>query len=59
MRNPKVALGYKAIPIVALFYVLFPLDIVSDLLPILGQMDDLIILYGSYRIFLNLSLGQL
>lgn len=40
-RTPFAA---KALPIVALLYLLSPLDIIPDVIPVLGQMDDVAIL---------------
>jgi len=44
MREPRVALVAKALPVLAALYVVSPLDFIPDVLPVLGQMDDLGIL---------------
>lgn len=46
---------YKLIPIGAIFYILFPLDFITDLIPVLGQMDDIAILAGSIGLFNSLA----
>ena len=52
--NSKVPLWAKIVPIFALLYVLSPIDIVPDVIPGLGQMDDLTILLLGVWIFLQL-----
>jgi uncharacterized membrane protein YkvA (DUF1232 family) len=54
MREPRVALAAKAVPVLAMLYVVSPLDFVPDVLPVLGQMDDLGILIVSVKAFLRL-----
>ena len=44
LREPRVPPLFKALPVAAALYVLFPLDFVPDVIPILGQLDDLGIL---------------
>jgi uncharacterized membrane protein YkvA (DUF1232 family) len=44
MRDPRTPLGLKGIMAAALAYVVFPVDLVPDVIPILGQADDLTIL---------------
>ena len=41
MREPGVPLHIKILPFLALLYVISPLDFVPDVLPVLGQLDDL------------------
>lgn len=43
-RDPRTPLALKAMLAAALAYVVFPIDIVPDALPILGQADDLTVL---------------
>ncbi|NWF67977.1 MAG: DUF1232 domain-containing protein [Chloroflexi bacterium] len=51
LRDERVPLTYKAIPVGALLYVLSPLDILPDVIPILGQIDDLTIVFAAMRLF--------
>jgi uncharacterized membrane protein YkvA (DUF1232 family) len=37
----RVPLWNKLIPFATLLYIIFPFDFVNDLLPVLGQLDDL------------------
>ena len=54
MREPRVARYAKAVPVLAALYVLSPVDIIPDILPVLGQMDDLGVLVLSVKLFLRL-----
>ena len=54
MREPRVTAVAKAIPALAALYVVSPLDFVPDMLPVLGQLDDLGILILSVKLFLRL-----
>lgn len=51
MRDPRVPLWTKAIPVLGIAYVLSPLDFIPDFLIGLGQLDDLGILLLSMRLF--------
>ena len=53
MREPRVALITKAVPALAALYVVSPLDFIPDVLPVLGQLDDLGILILSVKLFLR------
>ena len=44
MRDPRTPIGLKAMMAAALAYVVFPVDLVPDVIPIIGQADDLTIL---------------
>jgi len=55
MREPRVPLVAKALPVLAALYVVSPLDFIPDVLPVLGQMDDLGILVLSLKLFLRMS----
>jgi uncharacterized membrane protein YkvA (DUF1232 family) len=54
MREPRVPRLAKAVPMLALLYVLSPVDFIPDILPVLGQIDDLGILIMSAKLFLRL-----
>ena len=51
IRDPRVPLWSKAIPVLALLYVLSPLDLIPDVIIGLGQLDDLAIVIGGMRLF--------
>jgi uncharacterized membrane protein YkvA (DUF1232 family) len=43
MRDPRVPARNKAILVVTLGYLFSPIDIIPDVIPAVGQLDDLII----------------
>ena len=54
LREPGVPWVTKAVPLLAALYLVFPLDFVPDLLPVLGQLDDLGIVLLALEVFLRL-----
>ncbi len=52
--DPRVPLWAKALPIGALVYVLWPMDVLADVMPGLGQLDDLTILVLAIEAFIRL-----
>jgi uncharacterized membrane protein YkvA (DUF1232 family) len=54
LREPTVPILAKALPVVALLYVISPLDFVPDFMPILGQLDDLGVFLLGLETFLKL-----
>jgi uncharacterized membrane protein YkvA (DUF1232 family) len=53
MRDARVGPWSKAMLIAGVIYVVSPLDFLSDLVPVLGQLDDLALLALVVRAFLN------
>ena len=53
MREPAVPALLKVLPFAALAYVLSPLDFLPDVLPIVGQLDDLGVLILGLKGFLR------
>jgi len=53
MREPRVSLVAKVLPVLAVLYVLSPLDFIPDVVPVLGQLDDVGILILSVKLFLR------
>jgi len=43
------------LPLMALAYVIFPIDLIPDVLPVLGQLDDLAIVLLAVRLFVMLA----
>jgi len=58
VREPRVSVLVKALPLAAAVYVISPLDFVPDVIPVLGQLDDLGILLISIEGFLRLCPGD-
>ena len=54
VREPRVPWLLKGVPILAALYVISPVDIVPDVLPLLGQLDDLGITLAAVELFLRL-----
>ncbi len=56
-RDPRVPLVAKLVfPPVAL-YLVMPIDIIPDFIPVIGQLDDLLIVAGGMALFLRLCPG--
>lgn len=55
----RVDVVAKLVPFLGLIYVLFPLDLVPDLIPGLGQLDDLAIILMAVRFFIKVCPPEL
>lgn len=55
IRDPEVPLYLKLLPLVAVIYVLIPIDLIPDLIPGLGQLDDLTALIVGGKVFIELA----
>jgi uncharacterized membrane protein YkvA (DUF1232 family) len=55
LRDRRVPLWSKVIPVAAFAYVLMPFDIIPDFILVIGQLDDLTILYAAFRFFRQFS----
>jgi uncharacterized membrane protein YkvA (DUF1232 family) len=53
--DPRVPMGAKLLPLLAVLYVLMPIDLMPDIVPALGQIDDLAILLLAIRAFIQLA----
>lgn len=53
--DPNVPVYLKILPFLSLAYLFFPFDLIPDMLPIIGQVDDLAILITLSKIFVALS----
>lgn len=54
LREPRVSLRVKAAPLLAALYLVSPLDVLPDFLPVLGQVDDLTLILVALAAFLRL-----
>ena len=55
MRDDRVPTWTKVIPPVALAYVLFPIDIIPDVIVGLGQLDDIAVVLIGVKLFIELA----
>jgi|CXWL01.1.fsa_nt_gi uncharacterized membrane protein YkvA (DUF1232 family) len=55
LREPHVPLWTKATIPLALLYLVSPVDFLPDVIPGIGQIDDLVLLYAALRLFLHVS----
>lgn len=55
MRDPRVPLWLKALPVGSLIYLISPLDFLPDSIPILTQLDDIAVLLIGFRLFIELA----
>jgi uncharacterized membrane protein YkvA (DUF1232 family) len=55
LRDPAVPLLVKAVPVAAAAYLMWPLDVLPDILPIVGQLDDIGIVTLALSVFFRLS----
>jgi uncharacterized membrane protein YkvA (DUF1232 family) len=54
MKEPRVPLRVKLIVLVPVVYFISPIDIIMDPIPVLGQLDDLIVFRYSYKVIVRL-----
>jgi len=52
-RDPRTPIALKAVLAAALAYVIFPIDLVPDAVPIIGQADDLTVLLLVLDLFIQ------
>ena len=55
VRDPDVPFYLKALPLAAVLYLLISTDLVPDVFPVLGQLDDITALVVGGKIFIELA----
>ena len=55
LRDPEVPFYLKLLPFTAVLYLLWPVDILTDFVPVLGQLDDLTALLVSSKVFIEMA----
>ena len=55
MKQPDVSLLSKLIPVAIVIYTLIPVDFIPDIIPVLGQIDDVALIMLGVRAFLRLA----
>jgi len=58
IREPRVRLLVKLVPLAAIVYVLSPIDLIPDVLPAIGELDDLVSALIAIEVFVNLCPPQ-
>ena len=53
LRDPRVSVWPKAMLLGAVGYVILPFDLIPDMVPLLGQLDDLVILVAAAHWFMQ------
>lgn len=51
--DDQVPIWLKAVPALGLAYLISPVDLVVDLIPVLGQMDDIAVILFSLKFFID------
>lgn len=54
LSDQRVPLGAKLVAPAIVLYLLMPFDIIPDFIPVLGQIDDLLVIAGGLWLFLRL-----
>lgn len=58
IRDPEVPIYLKVLPFLGFVYLLVPFDLFADVLPFLGQLDDVTALLLTGKVFIELSPQQ-
>ena len=54
LREPRVPLLTKSVPVLAAAYVISPLDFIPDVLPLIGEIDDVAVILIAIGVFIKL-----
>ncbi len=55
LKDREVPIYLKILPFLGILYTLFPIDIIADVVPVLGQLDDLTILLIGAKVFIEMA----
>ena len=53
-RDRRVSMLPKALLMLTLVYVISPFDVIPDLIPVIGEMDDVVVALGALWLFVRL-----
>lgn len=54
LRDPQVPLRFKALALIPVLYIVSPVDLLPDLVPVLGQIDDIAVALLAVEFFVGL-----
>ena len=54
VRDGRVSVWPKALLLLSVLYVLSPVDIIPDVIPFVGEVDDLVVVIAACRLFIYL-----
>ncbi len=52
LRDRRVSIWPKALLVLSLLYVVSPVDLIPDVIPFIGEVDDLVVLIAVCRLFM-------
>lgn len=55
IRDPRTPIYLKLAPLLVLFYIFSPADLIPGIIPILGQLDDVAVLVLAVKFFLRFA----
>lgn len=58
IKDREVPIYLKILPFAGILYTLFPIDLITDVIPVLGQLDDLTILLIGAKVFIEMAPQQ-
>ncbi len=58
IKDREVPIYMKVVPLAGILYLVFPIDLITDFFPVLGQLDDLTILLIGAKVFIEMAPPQ-
>jgi uncharacterized membrane protein YkvA (DUF1232 family) len=55
LRDNEVPIYLKLLPLAAIIYVIFPADLIPDILPLFGQLDDVTAILVGAKMFIEMA----
>jgi uncharacterized membrane protein YkvA (DUF1232 family) len=59
LRDPRVPPATKVVPLAFVLYLIWPLDLIPDAWPLIGQLDDIGVFLLGLRLFLRVAPADL
>jgi uncharacterized membrane protein YkvA (DUF1232 family) len=54
-RDPRIPLRVRLIPPGLILYLAMPIDLIPDFIPVIGQLDDMIVVFVGVRLLLRFA----